>query len=122
MEEGLVTSYLNRLNADPNPGLLLTRYYLELHQLPSSALNGLISGISKLVRLYGRNIVFHSITTTTEIDNVNHENVYRLLLYLCKKSITEGTTQTVLLDETVKDIEKRIKKIKASDVRSPFDD
>ena len=120
--EGLITSYKSRLDAETNPGLLLSRYYLEIHQLPSSSLAGFLPTINKLIRLYGRQIVFYSITSTADFAEVNHSNIYRLLSYLCKKHLQGGGNETVFLEEVVKTLNKPIKKVKVTEVRSPFDD
>jgi hypothetical protein len=109
--EGIITSYQSRLASDNNPGLLLTRFYLEAHQLPSSSLQGFIPIINKLVRLYGRNIVFYAIVTTTDME-VDHKNAYRLLSYLCKKQVQESESETVSLSDTIKKLSSRIEKVK----------
>ncbi len=108
-EEDIVDHYFNSLKDSKHPGFLLTKFYCELFGISLSQY--LVPQMEKLVRLYGRENVFFSILEISSNDNLNHDRIYNLLNFICKKRFEfslNSTTKNLstLVDETTQRINK----------------
>jgi hypothetical protein len=103
VEENLVNVYKKQMEENINPGYILSLFYCELFDLGKPG-PVLIGTITRLVKLYGREIVFYSILDMTDMENLDHNNIIRLLSYFCKKHALQEAPSKY--DDLSKDLEK----------------
>jgi len=120
--ENVIGHYLSLLEEDTNPGLLLTKFYCEIFELPFSVTH--IKMFNRLVKLYGRKTVFSSIVEISSNSDLNHTNIVGLLTYVCKKQLEKR--EVVPPNSLVDLVKQRLDKINGVklpiNIGSPFDD
>jgi hypothetical protein len=125
MADNLAEFYLDKLNTENNSGLVLARFFCELFGLPLD--KGKIIMFNKLVKLYSKDNLFFSILDCYDVENLNTDKVYPLLVYMCKKRIENKLSkQTPMLSLTTKS-DSIIKKIDSMRrrrivIKNPFEE
>jgi hypothetical protein len=123
MIEDLANDYIQKLEIADNPGSILTKFYSELFDLPYDV--RMIGQFNKCVKLYGRFTVFMSLMDMYDIQDLNHQKIFSLIIYLCKKRFNMENSDAVSdMQDEIKEHERRIKEVKKSklEIRSPFDE
>jgi hypothetical protein len=121
--EDLGNTYIQKVETADNPGAVLTKFYSELFDFPYDV--RMIGQFNKLVKLYGRFTVFLSLMDMYDIQDLNHQKIFSLITYLCKRRFnTENSNAVSNMQDEIKEHEKRIKEAKKSklEIRSPFDE
>ncbi len=124
MNENLSEIYLEKLKTEKNTGLVLAKFFCELFDIPLTKEKIIL--FSKLVKLYSKENLYFSILDCFDIENVNTEKIYPLIVYLCKKRLEnrskEIRTDFSLSDQSF-DIKKKIKLVHKTELKiiSPFD-
>ena len=81
--ENLLELYWEKLEKEAsNPGNVITRFYSALFDIPTSKKQ--IIMFNKLIKLYGRYIVFYSVLDLVSIKELKHDNLYGLLHVMCR--------------------------------------
>jgi hypothetical protein len=83
MSENLADFYFQKLYTEKNVGLLLARFYCEAFDLQIN--KSIIITFNKLLKMYGRETIFFSIMDMYDMENINHDKIYPLITYLCKR-------------------------------------
>ena len=111
MTDNLSEIYLEKLKTEQNSCLILAKFFCELFTLPLARDKIII--FSKLVKAYSKEDIFFSILDCYDMDNVNTNKIYPLLVYFCKKRLEEKTKtlrEDINLSSTSDEILKKIKK------------
>jgi len=121
--EDLGNTYIEKVETADNPGSILTKFYSELFDMPYDV--RMIGQFNKLVKLYGRFTVFLSLMDMYEIPELNHQRIFSLITYLCKKRFNmENSASASDMQDVIKEHEKRIRENKKTklEIRNPFDE
>jgi hypothetical protein len=123
MEENLAEEFITKLASTEDSGNILTQFYSRAFDFPFDG--RMIGMFRKLIKMYGRYTVFFSLIDIYEMPDVNHQKIFGLIQYFCKKRL-EGKSK-VLNDSMMEELhtyERRIKEMKKEklSVRSPFDE
>jgi len=91
MEENLVEQYYDRLEQSKVASHALVPFYVSLFSLDMDLLDNqkLHVQFNKLVKMYGKLNVFLSLLDMADMENINHDNIYRLVSYLCKRRLMD---------------------------------
>lgn len=114
-DESIIQEYYKELNNADEIGKYIEKFYSTLFKLTFSVERVMM--FYRLVRGYGRNIVFLSIVdiynSTKEID---HTNIYPLLVYICKKSLlgSVSSSDSISLSSTIEEIMEKLEKQKTT--------
>lgn len=121
MTENILNNYYTKLLESPTPGTVLNSLYLDGFGLPYSTKS--IPFFVKLVRLYGRKIVFMALVDMLSMQSVDPSNFESLLVFFCKKRFEESHSFTELrnLKDIVDEVSK-YKSIKNFNVKDPFNE
>jgi hypothetical protein len=119
MEQGLFELYREKLTLESNPGVILARFYCSLYDF--NITQDQIKVFNKLLKEFGKENVFYSISDMFTMQNVTHSNIYPLLKYMCKQRVLKTqdiqVPLTSTIEERVKKLEKaRNKKLKVGDL------
>lgn len=125
MADNLAELYLERLNSEGNSGLVLAKFYCELFGLPLE--KSKIIMFNKLVKLYSKDNLFFSILDCYDVENLNPEKIYPLLVYMCKKRIENKNNKLSFipnLSDKSETILNKIEKVKRLHivVKNPFEE
>lgn len=124
--ENLFELYFEQLHTTKTPGKVLAEFYCSLFNLAFSPQK--IITFNKLLKLYSRDVIFFAISDCADIDNLDHENIHRLLSYFCKKRMESryklNGSIVIDLTETIKELNKKIDKLSERKVKfnDPFDE
>lgn len=125
IEEELAQYFYDKLlQPKANPGLILSQFYATFYKLELD--QKLIGQLGRLVKLYGRNMVFLALLDVFDIDEVKHEHIIGLITYLVKDRLVsrfahqENIDLTGSIEQTMKDL-KKVQKNPAEEVDNPFD-
>lgn len=123
--ESLATIYLNMLIDGNNNALILAKFYWELFSVEPKKEDIILFG--RVVKLYGRDIVFGAILDMYDIPNIKLGNIYPLLVYMCKKRLlnllSSKPEQDIDLSKFAEDLHKTFsKKRKKLKVLDPFNE
>lgn len=119
-DESIIEKYLSTLNSAEEIGKYLETFYSTLFKLVFSS--DRVKVFYRLVRGYGRRNVFFAIVDIYNFTKeVNHDSIYPLLVYICKKSLLANTVtkDTPDLTEQLEDIMDRIEKQKKKKLNFP---
>lgn len=124
MEENLADEYLTKLASTfEDAGIILTQFYSKAFDYPFD--RRMIGQFGKLVKMYGRYTVFFSLVDIYEMQTVNHQKIFALIQFFCKKRL-EGKSQTLSdgMMQELHEYEQRIKEVRKLKlkIRSPFDE
>lgn len=86
-QEGIIFQYKKLVEEATNPGYIITMFYSALFNITTD--NSTIGMFSKLVKVYGREVVFYAVLDMTDMENLDHSSIIRLLSYFCKKRISQ---------------------------------
>jgi hypothetical protein len=114
MTENLIDTYYDVVMTEPNPGSNITKFYCSLFEQKFDV--KLLKMFSKLVKIYGREIVFSSVIDMFYMDDVNLGNIFPLVRYFCnKKSNANLNTNRQVKDLSVilNDIIDRVSKVES---------
>ncbi len=121
--EGIVDLYFNKLQADKRPGYVLAKFYCELFCIPFAP--GLVGQLSRLIKIYGDNIVFYSILDMATSDLTDQTYVYAYLNKICKSNFEKRANSIVKdLGPLAESQQAKVRELKNKPmtIRSPFDD
>lgn len=125
-EEELAQYFYEKLvNKDSQPAVVLVQFYCKIYERDFDA--KLIPFFSRMVKMYGRNNMFLVLLDLFDFEEVNHDNIHRLIAYLAKKRIAGKFViqENVDLSNVSKDYLKELKKLKKQNlegVENPFDE
>lgn len=85
--ENLAEYYYELLPQDTNPGVLLAKFFCRGMEIPITKSE--IITFNRLIRLYGRTIVFFAILDVCGMTDVNTDNPFPLLAHFCKKRLEQ---------------------------------
>jgi len=123
--ENIAGEYLTKLKNSSTPGVDLVHFLCEMFGLtPKSSQYAMMN---KLIKLYGRNLVFYAVTDMYWVENIDlSKSLFPLLRYFCKKRFKNDNSEseTSSLEDIIALLQKSVKttKIKISDLRCPFDE
>jgi len=81
--ENLLELYWEKLEKEASrPGNVITRFYSALFDVPTN--KSQIIMFNKLIKLYGRYIVFYSVLDLVSVRDLNHDSLYGLLHAMCR--------------------------------------
>jgi hypothetical protein len=117
MPEGLINIYYKKLiiENDSNPGKVIAKFFWELFEITPRTQD--IIMFNKLVKLFGREIVFETVIDSFNISNVDFtKSLYPLYLAIAKRKIEtkDANTQYIDLSEYFKLVKEKIESIKKS--------
>jgi DNA-binding XRE family transcriptional regulator len=123
MTEDIAGKYFSILRTSTNPGLELARLYCEMFSLDMNP--KIVMMMNKLIKLYGRNLVFLATTDLYWVENLDlSKSIFPLLKFLCKKRFQIENTDIInaSLEETIGRLEKEKKLMKKQKIspRNPF--
>jgi len=113
MPEGLINIYLKKIITDnePNPGKILAKFFWELFEIAPRTQD--IIMFNKLVKLFGREIVFETVVDSYNIDGIDFsKSLYPLFLAIAKRKIGNDTTTSNDLSEYFKSVKEKVENIK----------
>ncbi len=119
-EESLAAKYLEMLDTLPNPGLILTKFLFEAHDLELNP--NFIPRIARMVKLYGKSTVFYSICETVSVDDYDLSNLSSLglITWFCQRKLEKrAEAMDVDLRALLKKKKKELSRRKLK-VRQPF--
>ncbi len=126
MEEELAQRFYEKLtNKESNPGVILTQLYCVFYEFEFNS--KLIPQFARLVKIYGRNLVFMALLDLFNVDNVDHAHIMGFITFLVKKRFEEKNLITETEDLSAKFSEllveiRKAKKLKTANMKDPFDD
>jgi hypothetical protein len=123
--ESLAVIYMNMLAEGDNIPITLAKFYWELFSVEPKKDD--IIAMSKLVRVYGRDIVYSALLDMYDVPDIKLENIYPLLVYMCKKRLLSirdskpnlDTDLSKFAEELHKSFSKKKRKLKVID---PFNE
>jgi len=121
LDENLANEYLDKMEKADNPGAVLASFYAKLFDFPFDS--RMIPLFARSVKLYGRFIVFMSLVDMYEIPNLDHQKIFALINYLCKKRLMAGSSTAVSnMKDEIREHEQKIKELKKMklEIRNPF--
>lgn len=112
LNENTSEFYYERLTSSTNPGLVLAQFYGNTFSREITKSEIII--FNKLLRLYGRFVVYFSILDMSSMSDINFENIFPLLSFFCKKRLEQKYGITLVegqdLNKVATNIEKQIEK------------
>jgi len=126
MPENLIDLYYEKLYKEDKPGNTLTSFFCELFEQGRD--RKLYMTFNKLLRLYGRDIIFFAITEIYDMENITIDNIYPLLAYVCRRRTQTkfGNTSVANFIDLTSEIKARekltekAKNISLEDIPDPF--
>jgi len=124
--ENLYDVYFKELQETNNPGKTLTQFYRNLFDIADNKYLQNLRMFNKLIKLYGKEVLFYCIVEMYDIDDLNHENIYPLISYIAKRIADKKAEKykEISLIDKINDLSKSIEKLKHREfsIRSPFDE
>jgi len=67
---------------------ILTSFYKSLFDL-ENVNQDFFKRIGRLIKIYGEDLIFFSILDCSDVNNIDHDNPYGLIIYFAKKRLAE---------------------------------
>lgn len=96
-KNSIVENYIERLNSSKNSSIVLVSFCKEILNIDSKNLYPIMS---RLVKIYGVDIMFMSILDCTDVPDINMKTFTGLLTYFAKKRVEKKFIVTSMQDLT----------------------
>lgn len=107
--ENIADLYYEKLSVTTNPGNVLAKFYEGIFDRPQSVKD--IIMFNRLVKIYGKYIPFFAVLDLFSYEKAEvNDNMFGLLSYYCKKRM-EQKTETVVLNDAYKNLDKTVKEL-----------
>jgi hypothetical protein len=121
ISENSADLYYERLSNSTNPGLVLAQFFGNVFDRTISRSEVIL--FNRLLKIYGRFIVYFTILDMSSMSELNFDNLYPLLSYFAKKRLDQKygiiMVESQNLDKLANTYEKAIEKQKKTKLSIP---
>lgn len=114
IEENIVDLYYEKLHSTTNPGLVLAQFFGSVFDRTITRSEIIL--FNRLLKVYGRFIVFFTVLDMSSMNDINFDSLYPLLSYFAKKRLDQKFGVVMMesqdLNKVANSLEKQIEKQK----------